>query len=118
MTDEDAFSDTSFRPAVDFMQQEEAERVGMNWTPDDHRDADPTEMGDQRFTRVVDHRDGPRPSFEIGCSGFEKSSSRDHGKSRPGELLVARASRGAFVDRHREFSEDLGKFGELAAALE
>ena len=85
---------------------------------DDHCDADATQMGDERFTRVVDDRDRAWPSSQIRSAGFEQPSSRNHHEAGALEFLRLGQTRGAFVDGYSEFREQVGKFGEFTVALE
>ena len=90
----------------------------MDRASNDQRDADATEMGDEGSARVVDDGDRAWPEAQIGCARFEQPTPRNDHEARPLELLGIGKARGECVEGQGEFSEQVGKLGELAAVLE
>jgi hypothetical protein len=118
MTDQDTFSTSTLWAAIDFMQQEESKRAGMNRTSDDHGDADAVEMSDEGQARVVDDGDRTRPEAQVRRSRFEESSPRNDDEAGSVELFEIREAALAFVEGDREILEYLDELGQFTAVLE
>ena len=100
------------------MQQQQAQRAGMDGPSDDHRHADAIQLGDERPARVVDDRDGSWPEAEIGAAPLEQTPADDDDQARALELIEGGQTLGARLDCDAELREEIGELGQLTAVLE
>jgi len=118
LTDQRASAFALFGAAIELVEQKQAQGSGMNRSVQNHRDANATQMGRERFGGILDHGERTGPLGQVRWAGIEQSLGRGDHQLRRLDLLPVGKVRKAVHRRDVEFRQHGHEFGELAIPLQ